>query len=97
MSSMDFEVPTSWHEDGRITASGETDIYIPNTSTQKLYWWITDDDTPPSIDVNAGNPLHAAKRSPFQKLDSISMTLADGERLWVATVGSTVTVPKTEG
>jgi hypothetical protein len=66
-----------WSASARYTASGVTDILLANASTNHLLrWTLTTSDADPSIAYTVANLLRPT--------ESISMQLADGNRLWVA-------------
>jgi len=95
MSTARMTLPTSWGAGGRITASGATDIRIDNTSDREVgqprpfYWAVTADDTAPAFHVSLGHKVEPGGH--------MAITLADTERLWLATRGGEITVTKTEG
>lgn len=66
-----------WSASARYTASGVTDILLSNASTKHLLrFTTTTSDTPPAADHTRVSILNETEK--------FSMTLADGERLWVA-------------
>lgn len=76
-------LPTTWHADGRITATGETDVLAENTSDREgvgrgteFYWAVTNDDTAPAFGVHLGHQVVPGQ--------SLSMKLGDTRRLWLA-------------
>ncbi|WP_417724551.1 hypothetical protein [Salipiger sp.] len=80
-------VPITWHADGRITAAGDTDVLMANTSDKTVYFAITDDDTAPLFHIAYGHPIRPGE--PW------SLTLADGKRLWRATRAEGVVITET--
>lgn len=79
MAATLYQVTSEWDATARFTATEETAIKINNGARNhaaKLAWTITSDDNEPSI------PPHAANIISIYGTDRL--TLADGERLWLA-------------
>lgn len=76
MATSVLDVGLGWSSAARYTASGETEIMLSNSGGGLMFWAITAGDTAPTVVVRKCHPLKA--------LQSIAMTLADTERLWIA-------------
>ncbi|WP_425102165.1 hypothetical protein [Tropicibacter sp. S64] len=79
----------AWSASSRITAQDGTAVLVTNTTTQDVYWAITEDDAAPAFAVHHGHPVAA--------LASQSFELLDGERLWLAASGTEATLTLTTG
>jgi hypothetical protein len=91
-----LSVTATWNAAARITATGDTPVYLPNTADKIVYWALTEDDTAPAMAEAQGNPVTPFV-APYRDLSAISMTLQDGERLWLVSPDGNVTLPKTVG
>jgi hypothetical protein len=72
------DLTSDWQASKRYTASGATDINLSCTSGY-LCWTITSSDTAPTIAASQANPIRRGRDK--------AMQLADGDRLWMATLG----------
>lgn len=75
-----YTVTPAWSSSARITASAELPILISNTS--QFLWLVcavTDNDTIPNLNPVKGEGI------PVQQGESFAMTLANGQRFWMAT------------
>ena len=73
----------------RVTASGATAVLVRNTSDEKLYYAVTDNDTAPGFEVALGHMVEEGHE--------IALQLADAERLWMSARSSPQTVTITTG
>lgn len=79
-ASVDATLSDTWDGANKYTAASEIAVLLCNPSNDVLYFTLTADDTPPT------GPL---ARSPSLKThDRQPLTLAAGERLWVAGHGA---------
>jgi hypothetical protein len=76
MATAQLTLTGAWAAGGRITASGDTAVFIRNTDRDPVYWAITANDTEPTIGVPDGHEVEPGAQ--------LAMTLADTERLWFA-------------
>lgn len=82
-------IQTEWNSAARITAAEDTAVLIRETEGEDIFWAITDDDTAPSMAVHLGQKI--------SKGDQVSITIATGERLWLATRQREITCTLTKG
>jgi hypothetical protein len=74
MATAQLTVTGAWASGARITASGNTAVYVRNTDGDPVYWAITAGDTAPTIGVTEGHEIAPGEQ--------VALILADTERLW---------------
>lgn len=86
-----------WSAGGRITASGNTAVRIrnPNRGTP-VFFVITSSDTTPTDKVSLAHMIPAFSDGAPRAADE-NITLADGERLWLATGSGAADITITTG
>lgn len=85
MANTTYTLSHTWGSSARYTASGSTDVNLSNPNDNKaIHWVITTSDTTPTDDPATVNKL-------LPGVDK-SMTLSDGDRLWIAADGGYASV-----
>lgn len=92
-----FTLAAGWSSGGRITASGSTAVRIrnPNRDTP-VFFVITGSDTTPTDEVALGHRISEFSEDDPRASDD-NITLADGERLWLATGSGAADITVTTG
>ena len=76
MATTQYNLDRLWQASARYTAAGDIDVLITNPTQFPAFWWITTNDTAPTINYETANPIGA--------LGSQAISLATGERVWLA-------------
>lgn len=79
-TTSNLDVAATWGTSPAVTATAETAILMVNETSSEVYYCLTGDDTPPSINDGTGPKIATVSVPEGTK----GITLKNGERLWLS-------------